>query len=467
MRVHFYVTIFAFFLCCAIGIVFLYWAFKKNQIVPLICAIICGVMISMTPMVVALATGIPFQGSINWAVSIMTSSGEESESEEITTEITQDQETEMPESDGTVSIDDPQHSNDATDERQDVNEESPEPEESLLEKIYQTVFTVTYKSFSALYNENKALLITGSILFGGILGIVCRIITFVKNKNGVGNDTFSGYLIIVIAVLIFMLLYSAHKIGLIEIVERVRLGIMIHTFSIALVFIPLDFIMYYWDKKSNQNLMDICAAVCSLSVCVAIIFLGEYHGYLFNYITRYPFVAEVTDQIMKDMKPYSYTVVAAFDELYHVKDEGFHEEAILFINEITKDTYTLPTEYVFIYVEKQPLVYSHVHFLDGPTWLAEEKYSKIVPSFSSQSPEFMHSVISTDETVSKIKVPVVFNSYKDSKYRTILYTQLNQWVQKFQELYPHQLTTVFENDMVVCYMFRQNPARLLELAIID
>ena len=185
-------------------------------------------------------------------------------------------------------------------------------------------------------------------------------------------------------------------------------------------------------------------------------------------MTRYPAAAEVTHKIIREMEPGSFTIVSSVDELYQVKHYGFHEEWTRFVSEITGETYTLPTEYVFIYIEKQPLKYAHNHFPDGPSLLANEEYLTLIgESVSSQSPNVLHSEISVEAANKDISIPQAHISYKNLTLRTITNSRLYLWAALFQERYPYQLTTVYEDDAFVCYMFRQNPARLLDLAIVD
>ena len=132
-----------------------------------------------------------------------------------------------------------------------------------------------------------------------------------------------------------------------------------------------------------------------------------------------------------------------------------------------KENYYLPTEYVFVFVEKQPLLYAHIRLPDGPRWLAKQEYQYTIGGDVSQSPDVLHSEISEEYANSSTVVPIAHSSYANPTMRTIINSQLYQWAERFQELYPYHLTTVYEDDAFVCYMFRQNPARLLDLAIID
>ena len=72
------------------------------------------------------------------------------------------------------------------------------------------------------------------------------------------------------------------------------------------------------------------------------------------------------------------------DELYQVIEQGRHEELLTFLNRVNGSGYTLPTEYIFVYVEKRPIQYAQNHFFTGPDWLAEEKYTSYYTTYFSE-----------------------------------------------------------------------------------
>ena len=100
--------------------------------------------------------------------------------------------------------------------------------------------------------------------------------------------------------------------------------------------------------------------------------LGIFHGYLYYELTRYNAAVMVTQDITDKFPENSYTIVSTTDELYQVIEQGRHEELLTFLNRVNGSGYTLPTEYIFVYVEKRPIQYAQNHFFTGPDWLAEE-----------------------------------------------------------------------------------------------
>ena len=454
IAVHFYVTIMAFFLCLAIGVFFLVWVFTQKKFLPLLITIVCGVLIAVIPMATALACGMKFQGSIGWAMSVIADSQQTIEDKkndsQTSTNLHWDVEVTIPSTDvfGDEIIE------------ETPKEEAP-PEPSWVEKLYKG-------GFIFLYRDDRAALLAGSVVLSALLGLICHIVAMFKRKTVIAEDSFCGYLFLVADVLIFMVMFAAPELGILQIIEYGRLGTITHLLTIATVVIPLDLIMTCIEKRSRSILTDICAIALCICMCTVVIMTGQYHSYLYCFATRYPAAAQVTSEIIRNMESNTFTVISPVDELYHVKGKGYHEESVLFARNIYEESYTLPTEYVVIFVEKQPLVYAQVHLLEGPSWLAKEEYRDVLGTAStSQAPEMLHTEISDELAIPNINIPIVFDSYKDQHYRTVINSRLFQWVEQFQERYPYHLTTVYEDDAFVCYMFRQNPARLLDLAIMD
>lgn len=447
VAIHFYVTIMAFFLCLAIGVFFIVSVFARKRVLPLVTAIVCGVLIAVIPMVTALASGIEFQGSINWAINVISDSQQAIESNK-------EKDSEKP---SNIHTEDP--GADSSAGEQSAEEEA---EPSWIEKAYMG-------SFGNLYREDQAAFFAGCLLLGALLGLICLAVSVIKKKSAaVEEDPFCGYLFLIAAELIFMILFAAPYIGILEIVKVDRLSTMAHLLTLASVLIPLDLIMTLLDKRSTRLVMNISALLLCVGMVVSVVAMGEYHSHLYYVMTRYPAAAEVTQRIIRNMEPETYTIVSPVDELYQVRGFGFHEELVRFVHEITQDTYTLPTEYVFIFIEKQPLQYAQNHLLDGPAWLGNEEYLSLVSIFnSSQNPDVLHSEISTEEVDFGDYIPQIFNSYKNLTKRTAINSKAYLWAEQFREVYPYKLTTVYEDSAFVCYMFRQNPARLLDLAIVD
>ena len=98
--------------------------------------------------------------------------------------------------------------------------------------------------------------------------------------------------------------------------------------------------------------------------------------------------------------------------------------------------------------------------------MAHERYIEYYANWSSQYPNVNGSEISKEAAKKEIiKFETPFKSYSNLESRTILESKLYEWCQKFEEYYPNQIEVVYEDDTFMCYMIRQNPMSLYELAI--
>ena len=70
ITIHFYTTIFTFFLCLGVAFVLVYKIFSR-KFIPLAVSVIAGLMISALPMAICFASGMPLQGSLYWGLKMM------------------------------------------------------------------------------------------------------------------------------------------------------------------------------------------------------------------------------------------------------------------------------------------------------------------------------------------------------------------------------------------------------------
>ena len=171
-----------------------------------------------------------------------------------------------------------------------------------------------------------------------------------------------------------------------------------------------------------------------------------------------------TNSIIRTLPEQTYTIVSTTDELYQMIYYGWHEEVSDFLNGTKSKEYRLPTEYVFIYVEKKPIEYAQSHFFTGPKWLAWEKYPQYYSSYVSQCPDITSSKLSQElMELSNIYFASSASTYTNLESRTLVESQIYKWCQEFSKKYPYQMKTYYEDENFVCYYFKQNPASLYQL----
>lgn len=460
---HFYCTIMAFFVCIGIVPVIAFKIFNPKRLVPFIVATMLGLVVAVIPMAGALASGIPFQGSIGWAMNVMEGTDEEGGGSVVLDENGQ-------EITGNLFS----HTEKETVMMEVVGEDGitylvpVEQEKEVPLTIKERVEIVRSEGYKMLFGDARSkLIIAISFLSVGLFAVlrVLRLLRKKATKNPELNPAkYDHYLSLVLASLIYVVMYCAPYLQIPAIIKDSRLCSVTTMLVFAVVFIPLDFVMGSIGQLFKRNIQGILAFLMLAAIYIGTRATGNFHGYLYYELTRHNGAVMTTYKITEELPHNSYTIVSTVDELYQEIQYGYHEEVVNFVNQCIESDYTLPTEYVFIYVEKNPIEYAQSHFFAGPSWLAEERYTKFYSTLVSQCPEITTAVISEDLAEPPFFVYPLSNvAYSDLPSRMVLESRLNKWCKEFAELYPGELHTYYEDEDFVCYYFKQNPACLYQL----
>lgn len=505
LAVHFYPTIMAFFLCVAFVPVLFSRIFKSTRFVSLVGAVLVGVLIAVVPMVGALASGIPFQGSINWAMNVI--NGVEGAASGY---MAPDEETDGSGSDvgdgsgsadgqGNDGLENGGAGSDATGgsgtdangnqgaggensgacsaDGSTAGGKTPQPpKEPLFTRLKAFILkeaNALYRAgYVTLYKEQRAdgfLKMTAlALAVFAFCRILAMLLRFVFHRKGIQAGMFDHYLSLTLSTVIFIGMYCAEALGLPALIAGARLCSSIQLLLTAMCMIPVDAAFTLLAVFLPRAVMKTAALLFTGAVYAFTNMTGTFHGYLYYELTRFNGAVMSTYRITETLPHNSYTIVSPVDELYQVIQYGLHEEAVNFVNECTKDDYTIPTEYVFLFVEKHPLGYAQSHFFGGPSWLAVEKYPALYESNVSQCPAIFTATISPELAEPPFYAfPISSAAYSNLLSRTVVESRLQKWCDSFEKLYPGELKTYYEDKNFVCYYFRQNPACLYQLAIED
>lgn len=449
---HFYIVIMAFILCVSFACFFMKRIFDRRYLLPLIISVICGCFIAIIPMAGALLSGIPFNYSIDWAVNA--SKGEEARQlqEKVDADQGTDDETEKIQAKAIGPV-----------HWEKWKDKGTQFFKKMLPELYRN-------GYPALYGEMR----TRWIL--GMTGITVLLCLFARLKCfGWLKRVCSGYPPLILFNLLFMVIYAMPYVGYPELIPDSRFCSVGHMLVLAVTLMPVDVLFSVLLHFCSTSVLRLASVFTIVGIYVGALLLSNYRGLLFYELTRYNSTVKVTNSIIDTFPKKSYTIVAPTDELYPVILDGWHEELKLFAEQCTDPEYTLPTEYVFLYVEKKPLLYAQSHFFQGPFWLGEEKYmdtywkrySKKYPySGASQAPEIKTAEI-TEKTVQDTRKELYseWHSYTRLEERTRLEAQVYDWCRRFSELHPGVLDVYYEDEDFVCYYLRQEPGRLYHLGI--
>ncbi len=466
VSIHFYATIMAFFLCLMSVIPLIPKLFKKRSFLNLFLGVLIGVFIAFVPMLAALATGKEFQGSINWALNLIKDSiaSNELPDTDVIKEKAYEIVTGYDISFKQVAAKDVDISKALSGKKtRGIKRGNGQSLSWKLDNIY----TRTYVFMHGVKRAPVILIAELVVLWLWLILKIGFLIAHIKNKD-INAERYDGYLMLALVGICFNLLNSTPALGLPELLESGRICALSQLFSLAIFFVPLDLIMsfpVYTVKEKISAAIGVAGMVSAVAVTVM---SGNYHSYLYYCLGRYNAAVDCAFSIMKDVNPYEFTIVSTTEEYYQIIDCGYHEELVDFVNAAYyEDSYTLPTKYVFIFVEKKPIKYPHMHFASGPKWLALNNYDKYLDPGYSVYPDVVCSEISDEmaETDYGKFVSGTINEYSDLSRRTLVESKAYAWCSKFDRLYPGELKTYYEDDSFVCYYFEQNQRNTYELAI--
>ena len=502
LAIHFYVTMMAFFLCVVIAACRLPALFQKRRFVSLVKAVCLGVLIAVLPMGIAYAKGVPFQGSIGWAVNVIngtdTAEGRTSQAEQIleqtqtSSEQTSKEQTwsgeRMTESGETTET-----AVQPTEQSHGGNGQIPDggiadagqnsaPKQSagnhMLAMAERMAASFAGKAqlvwkygYVQLYRENRAEWI---VFFSGLAlilwavyrmaaGIIAGLLKKGRDSKKI-QQLFDGYPVLVGISVLLMIVYAAPFLGLPELIAGSRLCSTEQLFILAVVVIPVDLAAGAIALTPGRRVLPLALAAGVAVIYVGTRQLGIFHGYLYYELTRYNAAVMVTQDITDKFPENSYTIVSTTDELYQVIEQGRHEELLTFLNRVNGSGYTLPTEYIFVYVEKRPIQYAQSHFFIGPDWLAEEKYTSYYTTYFSEGNSINASEISREQAEKEMMTfSKLSQTYSNLDSRTILESKAYEWCRKFEASYPQEMKVYYEDENFCCYMIRQNTYRLYQL----
>ncbi len=477
LAIHFYVTMMAFFLCAAIAIFGIVKVFRKENFKSLVIAVLAGMIISAAPMVLAYASGIPLQGSLNWGMNVMngtdTKEGRTQQAQSIASEnnaeTSSQNESESQSSESIQQESGVQSSQSVTSEEKQQTEtnDALEQEQTSQKKSRKTIgeyIKMVYKyGYAQLYGDTRAKWLLGFTLIAGILSVINWIITAVRFRK----LPFELYFGITAASVIFMILYAAPFLGLPEIIAGARLCLTEQVLLLSMMALPADEVLFAIGRRKMAYILPYLSVLGVAAIYAGTNYFGVYHGYLYYELTRYNSVVNLTNRIASEYSKQRYTIISTTDEIYQVIESGWHEEILDFYYKSKLEKYYIPTEYLFFYVEKNPIQYAQYHFFAGPRWLAQKKYSQYY--------KYSNAVISEGSAIKSSKIsenvlgePLTdmgkaSDAYSNLKNRTILESELYFWCQDFKARLPYEIQVYYEDEDVVCYMIKQNPEHLYNL----
>ena len=488
IAVHFYMTIVAFIMCAVIALVYIRQVFRRGSFLPLAAAALLSLAVAVAPMAAAFALGYPLQGSLYWALRVVERGEENSviEGPAISPEGETDGSEENAAGSDTSASEAP--SSEEQPAVQTEAEESPDevtapeppavPRRSAADILKDKARILYWAGYYTLFPGDRSKLIIATTVFAIIVTVLAHMILGIYDiskrrktldkEAPVTRDSLDGMLIVSLLSVLIMIMYSAAALGIPELVAGSRLCTTEQFLIVLILMFPLDCLMALLARICRPWVMKAFAVIAFAGVYAAAQLGGFFHSYLYFELTRYNAAVEMTNHIIDTLPRQSYTIISTTDELYQVIEDGYHEELLKLVQNDQNETYTVPTQYLLLYIEKRPIVYAQYHFADGPSWLALKKYPALYESGgqASQCPDVLSTKISVNASLEELYYgSKLSDSATDKKGRRVLESRAYMWYRDFSSMHPRDCRVIYEDDDFMCCSISQNPGNLYTLGI--
>ncbi len=430
VSVHYYTTIMAFVLCFSFAVFNIKKIIYPKYLVPLAISILGGCMVAVIPMIGAFASGIPFEGSISWGLNIIHSSNEETKKEFMESEEYEE---------------DIRGYMDPTEEDLKIIERLPVYGQKIVKGIIKAerfLKEIYKEGYKGMYWNQR-----GEWIFWLTVVTILLCLAGKNYRSGNVREMMNVYypviLISILSILIFVA-YDEPSLGLMVFIPNQRFASSGHMMTLAVMMIPIDLLFSVASQYIRENVLRVVSFFSVFGVYVFANLSGIYHEYLSCVLARYNAAVFVTNSIIEEFPKGSYTVVSPVEEACQVEIFGKHEEIFTFIENSAEKNYTIPTEYVFIYIEKRP-IYRQLYIPNGPRWLGKDRDSEIkATEISQKAAESDMDDYTMDDWWLSIDA------------RTILESKMYNWCQSFSKIHQSEMCVYYEDEDFVCYYFKQN-----------
>ncbi len=443
--VHFYGTMIAGLFCVGIAIGYGFRFFQKKYFGKVIATFIISIIVAILPLGVAFAMGTPAHGSIAWGLSVM--SGEDAESVE-----------EKAEESTHIA---PQETLEEDSEQQeapsDIQEEDEIVQESGKEPIFQRLkekLQISVKKIVSILDSYA--LEKGNIYFRNSLYICFGIIVIFALLFFLMKRFDYGAMLLSIACFMAMLaiLLSSGALGIPPLMDENR-GRVYFTYMLPLLWsLSVDAVLYFAfgkeiasDKKIEKKVRQVLLNITSFVILGAVAYVMYNQGFIREPLEVKGFqtneAVTCLTNIIHDNKDQTWTILSANDELRMGEDHGYHYESIDLLQRMEwvgeNGQIIIPTEKVYIFIEKVPLDYSETYDKSGQR-ISKEGAKRELPRSSGIS-------------------------MYQGENRFIVMSRMYYWAQCFMQKYKNEMKVYFENENFVCYCLEQNPYRLFNFSI--
>ena len=413
---HFYDAIFAVPLCFCMVIPYIPALFKKKVLIKMVLSVVLAAVVALAPLFFGLALGYHWQGSLDWAVSMMESGSKDEDSDK------------------------------SAEEQKTVEEEKSEDQQeqgpSLIEKTTKS-FKNTVREYTDFWGYVVYICAGVSIVFGAL-------VLFATSKKKQGRVAIGLGLHMLFFNFFFM---NAGMFGLPSLIGSDRAVNYLIYLGATVIGVPFGLFWCLFEEKIKP-----VRWVASVAIVVATAMVIVFGGYTYTssavFRLSYSAVTENYYKIKATHRKDTWTIVSTVDELSLTRNKGWHYELWEFIFRMEQYDSTrviqIPTEYVYFVVEKRPLNYAE------PTYLG-----KSLTLYPRVSKEAANQLLS-EQTVRTRKKSDYYGIYEN---RHAIMSKAYFWAEKYMSYFPDQMSIYYEDMDIVIYEIKQNMYALNNFAI--
>lgn len=444
IAVHFYGTVIAGLFCVGIAAGFCGRLVRPRYLAKILAAFVLGVLLGVLPMAAAVLMGKPMQGSIGWGLRVI--SGEETEENNNSVEDSADEQNKSEEQNAQPSLDAQGQGNLSGGQQQ---ESQGQTGGFSLSAAVSRIKNIASGAYDALVSETERWVFpSNAALYVRFMAVSCAVLFIFGIIAGIASDYDYGARLISLSVTILLLhiLFIADKFGLPMLMDRNRTRIYMVYSMTALAAVEMDIIPYivsrFINERSFYNVISliICTVLCVRSADV--------------YGIRTPIIYEASEmletngavyclgKIIKENEDNAWTILSANDELRMIDDHGYHYETLELLKQMKNypsSRITIPTKYVYVYVEKIPVDYS-VKYEDSGQRISRAGAREELPGGAGIQPYTGRS-------------------------RWIIMSKMYYWAEEFMSLFPEDTSVYYEDEDFICYKIVQNTSNLYNLNI--
>lgn len=447
---HFYATIYVVLLCAGVGLVHFRKLFRKYTLKHLILILGMSFILSVLPFGVALAEGKPLEQSLYWAMSVMKGDKEEEkDTKEAATGPAEAETEKETEPETTTQIE-------------------TAPKKGVIERFSDVYLFKTRRIYTKPFVMMTMFgwISSSVIAVGGSL--YCHFLKKKKGRESRYKDMFTGHLIMSVIMFIEITIANADVLGLPVLISFSRMVLLTHLLFCTQMVAPLDYFFTVWQDKKDGKLLKAASVAVMCALYVMILKTDSLHDYLYAEVIQHQKVIDVIHSIEENYPKKSYTIVTTTSEIYLASQSGYHEEITRFVGmqegkmKLINNAYRLPSEYIFLIIEKKSLKPAHATYFAGPSWLVNRESSQKY-NIEVQTLPITEEAAKTD--ISNINLKKWDDTYNNTESRNILESKMYYWAQDYMKLYPNEMSLYYEDENIVSYVIHQNPQNPLNLLL--